>query len=234
MGTLPVPQACVFDLDGTLVDSLVDVAESLNHCLELLGLPPRSLQECRYMVGEGVPRLCQRAVGASFPHLVDRLADLVRAHYRTRMTRHTRPYSGVPQLIERLRGHGVRALGVLSNKPHEMTVRVVDAFWPRGTFDRVQGFVDERHRKPSPHYLFQMCDAFAVAIRHTWMIGDTPTDVETARVAGAVAIGVTWGFRTRADLAAAGAHRIVDHPDDLPLRPLREAGNLLSQPGMAW
>ncbi len=211
---LPEPRACIFDLDGTLVDSLRDIGESLNFCLDLLGLPTHPIDNYRYMVGEGVPRLCQRALGQSHPHLVERLAELVRPVYRTRMTRHTRPYPGIPELIERLRRRGIR-LGVLSNKPHDMTVRVVQTFWPDGTFDAVCGYLEEQHRKPSPFYVHGMCRELGVAPKQTWLIGDTPTDIETARAADAVGIGVTWGFRTRADLEAAGARLIIDHPGQL-------------------
>lgn len=211
---LPIAQSCVFDLDGTLVDSLRDIAESLNHGLDLLGLPTHRIEQCRYMVGEGVPKLCERAIGDTHSHLVKRLAELVRPVYRTRVVRHTRPYPGVPELVRRLREQGLK-LGVLSNKPHDLTVRVVQAFWPDNTFERVYGYTEEALRKPSPHYLTRICSELGVLPAMTWYVGDTPTDIETARAAGAVAIGVTWGFRTRADLEAAGARIILDRPEQL-------------------
>ncbi len=211
---LPQPRAYIFDLDGTLVDSLRDVAESLNACLELLGLPPRPIDDYRYMVGEGIPRLCQRAIGEAYPHLVPRLGELARAVYRTRVLRHTRPYPGVPQLVQRARVCGIK-LGVLSNKPHELTLRVIGAFWPNGCFASVYGYIEDEFRKPSPYYLRRICSALAVRPAETWVIGDTPTDMATARAAGAVGVGVTWGFRPRGDLEAAGAQIIVDRPDEL-------------------
>jgi phosphoglycolate phosphatase len=211
---LPPPRACIFDLDGTLVDSLQDVAESLNDCLELLGLPTHPIEAYRYLVGEGIPRLCQRAIGLTHAHLVERLGEIARAVYRTRALRQTRPYPGVPELVARLRARGIR-LGVLSNKPHDLTLKVVEAFWPNGCFDAVYGYVEEQYRKPSPHYLRRICAELDVPAAETWLVGDTPTDVETARAAGAVSIGVSWGFRTRADLEAAGADRVFDHPADV-------------------
>lgn len=211
---LPRPAALIFDLDGTLVDSLRDIAESLNHCLQLLGLPTFPVEDCRYMVGEGVPKLCQRAIGHTHPHLVPRLAELVRAFYRTRMLRHTRPYPGIPELVRRLRAGGVR-LGVLSNKPHDMTARVVGAFWPDGVFELVYGYLEEQHRKPSPFYLQQMCQALGVSGREVWLVGDTPTDIQTAHAAGVLAVGAAWGFRTRTDLELAGADRVVQRPEEL-------------------
>jgi phosphoglycolate phosphatase len=211
---LPLPRACVFDLDGTLVDSLRDVAESLNVCLELLGLPTRPIDDYRYLVGEGIPRLCRRAIGDTYPHLVPRLAELARAVYRTRVLRYTRPYPGVPQLVHRARTRGIK-LGVLSNKPHELTLRVVNAFWPKGRFATAYGYIRDEYRKPSPYYLRRICAALAVRPADTWVIGDTPTDMATARAAGAVGIGVAWGFRPRADLEAAGARLVVDRPEEL-------------------
>jgi phosphoglycolate phosphatase len=211
---LALPRACVFDLDGTLVDSLRDIAEALNECLELLGQPVYPLDRYRYMVGEGVPVLCQRAIGQTQPQLVPRLAELARAFYRVRATRHTRPYPGVPELVHRLRSRGVR-LGVLSNKPHELTQRIVRTFWPDDTFESVYGYIREQDRKPSPRYLLRICEALGAAPADTWLVGDTPTDVQTAAAAGCVSISVTWGFRTRDDLSAAGATRIYDRPEEL-------------------
>ncbi len=204
----------MLDLDGTLVDSLGDIAAALNHCLELLGLETFPIQSYRYMVGEGVPKLCERALGQTHPHLVGRLAELVRPYYRTRVVDQTRPYPGVVELVERLRSAGVR-LAVLSNKPHELTVRVVRTFWPNSTFDVIQGYLEEQHRKPSPYYLERICETLGVRPADTWMVGDTPTDIATAQAAGAVGVGVAWGFRPRADLEAAGADLVVDHPDEL-------------------
>jgi phosphoglycolate phosphatase len=208
------PALCIFDLDGTLVDSLRDIAEALNECLELLGLATYPIDSYRYMVGEGVPKLCERALGRSHPHLIDRLIELARPRYRVRPLRHTRPYPGVGAMIERLRQARVK-LAVLSNKPHEMTVSVVRAFWPDHTFDLIQGYVEEHRRKPDPYYVLQICDSLGASPSETCLIGDTPTDIETARRSGTISISVTWGFRSRADLTGAGAPRTVDSPAQL-------------------
>lgn len=213
---------CIFDLDGTLVDSLRDIGEAVNDCLDRLGLPTREIAEYRYLVGEGVPMLARRAIGETHPHLVDRLADLTRALYRVRPLDHTRPYSGVQRLVRAVGAAGAK-LAVLSNKPHELSVRVVRAFWPEDAFAIVQGYVREEHRKPDPFHVRDICARLGVATGNTCLIGDTPTDVETARRAGTDCLAVTWGFRTREDLQAAGAERIVDSP--------REAAGAL---GVAW
>lgn len=211
---LPAPKLLIFDLDGTLVDSLRDVAESLNACLELLGAPDHPIEHYRYMVGEGLPVLCRRAVGQSHPHLVDRLLELARPLYRTRLIEHTRPYAGVAELIAALKARSI-PLAVLSNKPHDLTVRVVEAFWPGDVFAPVVGYMEEVGRKPSPVGLQRIASVVGVSPAETWMIGDTPTDIETARAAGAASIGVTWGFRPVGDLIAAGVDCVVDQPDEI-------------------
>jgi phosphoglycolate phosphatase len=208
------PALCIFDLDGTLVDSLQDIAEAVNECLELLGLPPQPVDRYRFLVGEGIPKLCERALGHTHPHLVKRLAELARPRYRVRPLRHTRPYPGIVEMTGELRRRGFK-LAVLSNKPHDMTVSMVRALWPDHTFECVQGYVDERHRKPDPYHALGICRELGVSPSDTWLIGDTPTDMETAHRSGTVGVGVTWGFRARADLADAGADCLVDAPGQL-------------------
>ncbi len=203
----------VFDLDGTLVDSLRDIAEATNDCLELLGREPRRVQDYRYMVGEGVPALCRKACAGEPEWLVNRLTELVRARYRTALLRHTAPYSGVDGLVRALHGRGAR-LGVLSNKPHDMTVRIVRAFWQEAVFEQVHGFEPAFPRKPDPARLVAMMAVAGASGEQTWMVGDTPVDVETARRAGARSLSVTWGFRSREDLLACGAERLCDSPDE--------------------
>ncbi|MBL8879602.1 MAG: HAD family hydrolase [Phycisphaerales bacterium] len=208
------PSAVIFDLDGTLVDSLQDIAEAMNECLRTFGLPDRPISDYRYLVGEGVPVLCQRVLTGANPHLLDALIQMVRSRYRERPLLHTRPYPGVAELVNRLRAAGV-PLGVLSNKPDEMTRLVTREFWPDGVFGAVQGYVEEHLRKPDPTQLLRMCAALGARPVSAWLVGDTPTDVETAARAGVHSVAVTWGFRTREDLAAAGAVDIVDEPEQV-------------------
>lgn len=211
---LPPIELYVFDLDGTLVDSLRDIAESLNECLEMLGLPPRPVPDYRYMVGEGLPVLCRKAIGDSHPVYVERLIELARARYRTRSLVHTRPYAGLPELLARLRQRGA-TLAVLSNKPHDMTVSITRHLFGDGAFELIQGYTLEALRKPNPEALWRICDALHVRSARACLIGDTAVDVQTARRAGAVSIGATWGFRPREELEAAGANAIVDEPSEI-------------------
>lgn len=214
MPRVPTPKLVVFDLDGTLVDSLRDIAESLNACLDILGLPPWPVDRYRYMVGEGVPMLCRRAIGDSHPHYLSRLIELARPRYRVATLVHTMPYPGIVAAVTTLGQREIR-LGVLSNKPHDMTSRIVRHFWPGGEFAFVQGYVEEHHRKPDPYYLRRMCESAGVRPEDAVLVGDTPTDVQTAANAGTSMIGVTWGFRTGDDLRAAGVPQLVDTTDEM-------------------
>ena len=171
------------------------------------------MDDFRHLVGEGIPKLAERAIGATHPWLVERLAGLTLARYRAFPCRFTRPYAGIPEIVNALQAR--LPLGVLSNKPHELTVPIVDGFWPRETFRFVQGYDLEERRKPDPYHVLRFCETVGVPPAATWLIGDTPTDVETARRAGATCIAVTWGFRPRSELTAAGAQWLINQPDEL-------------------
>lgn len=209
------PRLCIFDLDGTLLDSLHDIADAMNDCLGLLGLPVHAPPAYATMVGEGVVTLCRRALPAGRALLEGRLVELMRARYRVHPLAHTRPYAGIPAAIDALAAAG-RTLAVLSNKPHELSVRIVRSLWPGGVFGQVRGYTEEALRKPDPRVVLEMCAQAGVAPGETCLVGDTPIDVETARRAGAEVLAVTWGFRSRAELVAAGATHIIDSPAELP------------------
>ncbi len=219
---LPPLRACIFDLDGTLLDSLRDIGESLNECLELLGLATFPIERYRYMVGEGIIKLCERALAGRHAELLPRLIELSRARYRTRPDRHTRPYEGVSQLVAMLR-RGGWPLAVLSNKPHDMTTLLVQRFWPNGEFAHIQGYVAEAERKPDPTLALRLCERLKVPPGEAALIGDTPTDVLTAQRGGLVSLAVSWGYRPADELIAAGATIIFDHPGDLAAALCREA-----------
>ena len=208
------PRLCVFDLDGTLLDSLADIADAMNDCLALLGQPVFPVSAYGGMVGEGVVTLCRRALQPGQEHYEARLVDLMRARYRVHPMTRTVPYAGLPEAIEQLSRAG-RKLAALSNKPHELTVQLMQRHWPGQTFADVRGYTEEALRKPDPRVLLDICRRVGVEPRDTCLVGDTPIDVETARRAGTEALGVTWGFRTRAELEAAGAGRIIDRPGEL-------------------
>lgn len=210
----PTPRGILFDLDGTLVDSLVDIANACNHCLELLGIAPRPINDYRHLVGEGIPRLCQRAIGDSHPRLLGRLEELMRARYRAFPQVETRPYPGIEALVAALRDRHI-PLGVLSNKPHELTAPMTASFWGDGVFAFVQGYDGENRRKPDPHHLLRFAELIGCRAKEVWLVGDTGVDIETAANAAANGIAVTWGFRPREELVDAGAKWLIDTPADL-------------------
>ena len=173
-------QGAIFDLDGTLVDSLPSIAAAVNHGLTQLALPTHPVGAVSRMVGEGVRTLCERPLEGTKPELLEDLLRLVWSYYEAHLLDRTKPYAGIDTMIRELAHAGVR-LGVLSNKPHDMTRRMVRAFWGEHTFRAVQGYVREEHRKPSPQHIFEMCSAVGIAPVETCLVGDTPTDVLTWR-----------------------------------------------------
>jgi phosphoglycolate phosphatase len=205
------PSAILFDLDGTLVDSLEDIADAMNHALGELGHPPHALEAYRTLVGDGARELARRAL----PPEHTRDIEPVLARYKDRYHRHpitkSRAYPGIYELLTTLRERAI-PLAVVTNKPHEAAVAIVDALFPSHTFRVVLGQRDGVPHKPDPAMPRAVLRELDLASSDAWFVGDTSTDMCTARNAGLVAIGVTWGFRARAELEAHGAHAIIDVP----------------------
>jgi phosphoglycolate phosphatase len=209
-----MPSAVAFDLDGTLVDSLADIAHACNHAFEVLGLPTHPLDAYRGFVGEGVGRLLEQALPPERMDLRGEAETAFRARYGEHLLDLTQPYPGVVDLLRALTERGV-PLGVLSNKPHPMTARVVEALFGDLPWKAVEGVRPERPRKPNPAGAFDVAEALGVDPSQVLFVGDTKVDVGTARAAGMVPVGVLWGFRPRAELEAAGAAHLLDAPADL-------------------
>ena len=207
-------RAVLFDLDGTLVDTLQDIAHALNGALAAAGLPTWPLAEYRELVGEGARRLVEKALPADQqPRAEPLLRDFLR-RYDEQLLVHTRPYPGVPELLEALSGRGLR-LAVLSNKPHPLTVRVVEGLLPRARFAAVVGQREGVPRKPDPTAALRLADELGVPPAAWAYVGDTRTDMQTAVGAGMLPVGVLWGYRGREELLAAGARRLAATPDEL-------------------
>lgn len=217
----------VFDLDGTLTDSLPDIAVSVNHALVRLGLPPIDIRRVREHVGEGVRRLIARSLdprGAidapEDTRLFGLALDLFLRHYRAHAVCWTRPYPGVVDVLDALSG---RPLAVLTNKPIEMTRRILAELSLASRFTEILGGDSLPERKPSPVGLVHLARSHGVAPRRTLMVGDSGIDMRTARAAGAGAAGVTWGYRPE-EVRAAEPDHILDSIEDL-LRPGEAAKN---------
>ena len=211
----------VFDLDGTLADTLADLTDAVNVGLRLLGYPLRSDHEVRQWIGEGMMILCRRAVAAAGPHgavlddqSVAAMAAAFTDYYRAHRLDKTAPYPGIPELLDALTARGLK-LAVFSNKPHDHTVALMDALFDRWPWSVVEGSREDRPRKPDPAVAREVLARMGLQPRHVLMVGDSAIDIQTARNVGAVAVGVTWGFRDRQELIQAGADHLIDRPADL-------------------
>lgn len=206
-------KAAVFDLDGTLTDTLRDIAAAMNRSLRLHGLPEFPLEDYRYLVGDGAKMLAKRAVRDRL-----QLAESVRQEYQAYYQEHTldttQPYEGIPELLAALEKMGV-ALCVLSNKPHADTCGVVKHFFPETPFAVVRGQVEDVPVKPDPTGALLIARELGVKPEEIVYLGDTSVDMRTAVAAGMHPVGVTWGFRTAEELRENGAELLIDHPLEL-------------------
>jgi phosphoglycolate phosphatase len=202
--------AVLFDLDGTLVDSLSDIAASVNHVLGELGHPILDLDTIRGHVGDGARSLVERCLPAGVgPAAVDEALVRYQARYRSHLVVHTRPFDGVVPLLGALRSEGVR-LAVVTNKPEAPARALVAQLFADGTFELVIGEGPARPKKPSPAPALFAASALGAAPSRTAFVGDSAVDVETGRAAGMTAIGVAWGLRPRSELVAAGAALVAE------------------------
>lgn len=204
-------RAIIFDLDGTLIDSLPDIALHLNAMLAARGLEPRSLVEIGEWVGYGAEQLVVRAI----PH-PEQLAEALeefRAHYRARPVVHSRVFDHLAEQLDKIAAG--RKLAVLSNKPHDLTVACADALLGRWSFSVIAGQRAGRPHKPDPAALFDVAAELAVEPSACVMIGDSEVDIATARAAGVLGIAVSWGLRSLDILIGAKPDHIVHTPSEL-------------------
>lgn len=201
----------VFDLDGTLVDSLPDIVTHLNGALGDHGLAVRSRDEIAEWVGYGVEQLVIRAVPRT--ELVAPVLATLRARYRARPVIDSQVYAGVDRVLDALAPRD--RLAVLSNKPHELTVDVCKAVLARWPFAAICGAHRDRAKKPDPRALQAVAAELAVDVTACVMVGDSEVDVETARAAGARSIAVSWGMRPIGVLTDARPDQLVHTPDEL-------------------
>lgn len=209
-------QAAIFDLDGTLIDSLRDIGEAMNRTLEAMGCPGHALEKYNYFVGDGVRQLVQRALppDRQDERTVAEFLAAYRADYGKSWRVHTRPYPGIPALLQALVARGI-PLGVLSNKPDAVTCRCVEHFFPDIPFIAVAGQKEDVPKKPDPTAALAIAAGMLRDPGQCVFVGDTATDMQTATAAGMFPAGVTWGFRPRAELLDHGARLLADRPEAL-------------------
>ncbi len=207
-------RAVIWDLDGTLLDTLQDLAASVNAALAQNGLPARTTDEVRQFVGNGVRRLIERAVPPGTDETtVQSVYDAFVAHYGAHSRDHTRPYDGVLPVLDALLARGVK-LAIVSNKIDFAVKELSRAYFD----DRMRsavGDAPERRRKPAPDSVLEAMRQLGVAPEETVYVGDSDVDVETARNAGVTCCAVSWGFRTEQCLQEAGAEHIAATPQAL-------------------
>lgn len=210
-------KACIFDLDGTLTDTLDSLVYSVNETMKELGLPGITTEQCRQFVGNGAKVLIEKTLRACGDEKLEHYEQAMSAYLRIfdeNCTYHVIPYGGVTGLLEDLKAGGMR-LAVLSNKPDRQAVHVVREIFGEGVFDRVYGQREGVPRKPDPAAVLQIASEFGAAPEETLYIGDSEVDLATGRAAGMKTVLVSWGFRDREDLRSAGADLIVDSADEI-------------------
>lgn len=207
-------RAFLFDMDGTLVDSLADIGGSMNRVLRDLGLPEHPIDDYRLMVGEGAGSLVARALPAGREALRDDALARYRAHYAIDMVAASRPYPGIVALLERLVARGDR-VGVVTNKPQAPAMAIADALFAPGLFGVVVGEREGVPRKPHAAPALLAAEALGARASECVFVGDTSVDILTARAAGMRSVGVLWGFRDRDELEQAGADVIVTRAEEI-------------------
>lgn len=208
--------AVVFDLDGTLLDTLADIAQAANRVLVQRGLAAHDIDAYRLFVGEGVRVLFERALPptACSDELIAACAEDFRQAYAECWNVQTRPYEGIDDLLAALVARGVR-LAVLSNKPDEFTQACVREYFARFPFEAVLGQREGVPRKPDPAGAREIAAQLDIAPERMLYVGDTAVDMQTALAAGMFPLGVSWGFRPRSELLAGGAQALIDRPAEL-------------------
>jgi phosphoglycolate phosphatase len=209
-------QVVLFDLDGTLLDTLEDIAQAANDVLVGLDLPAHPPEAYRRFIGDGVATLFRRALPPDrvVPDLVDRCVAGFRETYARTWNVHTRPFDGIPALLDDLAAGGLE-LAVLSNKPDDFTRLYVDEYLARWPFRVVLGQREGVPRKPDPAGAMEIAQRLGVPAERFLYVGDTAVDMETARRAGMCPIGVAWGFRPVEELRSSGAAAVIERPAEL-------------------
>ncbi len=205
--------AVVFDLDGTLLNTLTDIASSMNHALEAVGLSPHEESAYKLFTGDGAVNLTKRALGDHQEHL-EKVYRLYRETYEKNSRNHTAPYDGIVPMLKELHSNGYQLM-VLSNKDDGDAKAVVQHYIPEISFARVQGKIENMPVKPDPSLAFKMLNDLGVLPEQLWYVGDTATDMRCAKNIGATSVAVTWGFQTKDMLMKEEPDFFADTPEEL-------------------
>ncbi|MCH5234003.1 MAG: HAD family hydrolase [Muribaculaceae bacterium] len=204
----------IFDLDGTLLNTITDLGKACNYALEKMGFATHPIQAYAYMVGNGVRNLMKKAQQDADEETIDKLLEYFKEYYNEHCLDTTKPYPGITELLDNLVKKDI-ALAVASNKYQEATEKIISGALPQFNFVAVEGQVEGRNRKPDPSIIFSVLEKYPVSKRDVIYIGDSGVDIECAKRACVESIGVTWGFRSIAELRKANADFIVSHPAEI-------------------
>lgn len=211
-------KACIFDMDGTLVNTLFCMAYFGNEALKKMGFPPVETEKYRYMVGDGVDRLMRRMLQNSIGQYQEEDAKKLRKIYDDMYNRNhlylVQNYNGIPELLLKLKTLGIK-LAVFSNKPHNLVCMTIDSLFPSGTFDVCYGQRPSVPLKPAPDGALLIAQELNVSPKECLYIGDTNTDMQTGNSAGMDTVGVLWGFRNEQELRENHAKYIVSQAEDI-------------------
>jgi phosphoglycolate phosphatase len=212
--SLKMKKLAIFDLDGTLLNTIADLGNACNYALKQMGYAPHPLTAYNYMVGNGVRRLIERAEPDANKEMVEQLLTHFRDFYNDHCADLTIPYQGIPELLATIQEKGV-AIAITSNKYQYAVDKIVSHYFGDIKFAAVLGESNGRPRKPDPSIVFEALNIHPTPKKDVIYIGDSAIDIETARRACVESVGVTWGFRPVSELRSAYADHIVSNPADI-------------------
>lgn len=208
-------KAVIFDLDGTLLNTLIDLQESVNKVLANYNFPTHQIDKYKYFLGNGIEVLTKKA----FPNSITeneftKYLKEVKEEYSSRQISKTRPYDGILDMLKELNKRDIK-IAVLSNKPHEFTLPTINHYFGNIKFEAIFGARDNVGRKPSPESVHEILNIMECTAEECFFVGDSETDMQTGVNSGMQAIGVKWGFRTVDEMNKNGASFIIDTPSDI-------------------
>lgn len=209
-------KAVIFDLDGTLLDTLEDLANACNYALKSCGFKVHEVKDYTRFVGNGRYKLIERIVPDKYKEdkeVIDKVLGLFDEYYEKHMVDMTKPYDGIIKMIEELKAKNIK-IAVVSNKPHEFAVEVVRRYFG-DTFEITYGQRPNHPTKPDPKTVYEVIELLNVEKNECIYVGDSDVDVNTAKNAGVKSVGVSWGFRGEGELREAGAEYIIKNPIEI-------------------
>lgn len=207
-------RAIIFDLDGTLVDTVHDIAAAMNHVLNMHGYAAKPVDCYRQYVGAGTRNMVKAVTGSDDEIRLDELHTDFMKFYSSNLIALSKPYEQVDEVLQKIATNNVM-LGVLSNKHDALTKRIIKFYFPHIPFSAIKGLIEGSPKKPDPESTQSLLNHWGIPAEHVVFVGDTQIDIKTGRDAGMKTIGVTWGYRPEQELFNAGAEAIIHQPQEI-------------------